>query len=100
MKFLCLICAEKMMEHMPEPDAERHYEEYREFTEAISKSGHFIGVNRLLPPMPRPRSGCGKARFRSPTARTRKPRSSLAAITASRPRIFRKRSGRPRGSRG
>jgi len=50
MKFLCLICAEKMMEHMPEPDAERHYEEYREFTEAIRKSGHFIGVNRLLPP--------------------------------------------------
>ena len=50
MKFLCLICAEKMMEHMPEADAERHYEEYREFTEAIRKSGHFIGVNRLLPP--------------------------------------------------
>jgi hypothetical protein len=50
MKFLCLICAEKMMEHMPEADAERRYEEYREFTEAIRKSGHFIGVNRLLPP--------------------------------------------------
>ncbi|HEV8554631.1 MAG TPA: YciI family protein [Casimicrobiaceae bacterium] len=50
MKFLCLICAEKMMEHMPEADAERHFEEYREFTEAIRKSGHFNGVNRLLPP--------------------------------------------------
>jgi hypothetical protein len=50
MKFLCLICAEKMMEQMPEADAERHFEEYREFTEAIRKSGHFIGVNRLLPP--------------------------------------------------
>ena len=50
MKFLCLICAEKMMEHMPEADAERHFEEYREFTEAIRKSGSFIGCNRLLPP--------------------------------------------------
>jgi hypothetical protein len=50
MKFLCLICAEKMMEHMAEADAERHYEEYREFTEALRKSGRFIGANRLLPP--------------------------------------------------
>jgi hypothetical protein len=100
MKFLCLICAEKMMEHTPEADAERHFEEYREFTEATRKSGHFIGATGSSPPVPRPRSGCGKARFRSPTARTRKPRSSLAAITSSRPRIFRKRSRWPRGSRG
>jgi hypothetical protein len=50
MKFVCLICAEKMMEHMPKADAERHFDEYREFTAAIRKSGHFIGVNRLLPP--------------------------------------------------
>jgi len=50
MKFLCLICAEKMMEQMPEADAEGHFEEYREFTDAIRKSGHFIGANRLLPP--------------------------------------------------
>ena len=49
MKFLCLICAEKLMEQMPEADAEKHFEEYREFTESIRKSGHFIGVNRLLP---------------------------------------------------
>ena len=49
MKFLCLICAEKLMEQMPEADAERHFEDYREFTESIRKSGHFIGVNRLLP---------------------------------------------------
>ena len=49
MKFLCLICAEKMMEDMPKAEAERHFEEYREFTAAIRKSGHFIGVNRLLP---------------------------------------------------
>ena len=50
MKFLCLICAEKVMEQMPEADAAKHFEEYREFTEAIRKSGHFIGCNRLLPP--------------------------------------------------
>ena len=50
MKFLCLICAKKMMEQMPEADAERHFEEYREFTEAIGNSGGLIGCNRLLPP--------------------------------------------------
>ena len=50
MKFLCLICAEFMMEHMPKADAEKHFDEYREFTEAIRKSGHFIASNRLLPP--------------------------------------------------
>jgi hypothetical protein len=50
MKYLCLIFAETLMEQMPEADAEKHYEEYREFTEAIRKSGHFLGCNRLLPP--------------------------------------------------
>ena len=50
MKFLCLICAEKVMEQMPEADAAKHFEEYREFTAAIRKSGHFVGCNRLLPP--------------------------------------------------
>lgn len=50
MKFLCLVCAEKVMEQMPEADAEKHYRDYTEFTEAIRKSGHFIGCNRLLPP--------------------------------------------------
>jgi hypothetical protein len=50
MKFLCLICAETVMEQMSEGDAEKHYEEYTEFTEEIRKSGHFIGSNRLLPP--------------------------------------------------
>jgi hypothetical protein len=28
MKYLCLICAEKVMEQMPEADAAKHYEEY------------------------------------------------------------------------
>lgn len=50
MKFLCIICAEKVMEHMPAEQAERHYDDYAEFTRAIRGSGHFIGCNRLLPP--------------------------------------------------
>ena len=50
MKYLCLICAETVMEQMTEADAERHYDEYAEFTREIRASGHFAGVNRLLPP--------------------------------------------------
>jgi hypothetical protein len=50
MKFLCIICAEKVMEHLTEADAARHFEEYREFTDAIRASGHLIDCNRLLPP--------------------------------------------------
>jgi hypothetical protein len=50
MKFLCLICAENVMEQMSQADAARHYDEYRDFTAAIRKSGHFVGCNRLLPP--------------------------------------------------
>jgi hypothetical protein len=50
MKYLCLICAEKVMEQMPAADAAKHYEEYREFTDSIRASGHLVSVNRLLPP--------------------------------------------------
>ena len=50
MKYLCLICAEKVMEQMSEADAKQHYEEYREFTDAIRASGHLIACNRLQPP--------------------------------------------------
>jgi len=50
MKFLCLICAETLMEQMSKADADRHYRDYAEFTEAIRRSGHYIGCNRLLPP--------------------------------------------------
>ncbi len=50
MKYLCLICAEKMMEQMPEADAEQHYQDYAEFTKTIRSSGHLVGCNRLLPP--------------------------------------------------
>jgi hypothetical protein len=49
MKFLCLICAEKVMEQMPEAEAERHYEEYAEFTQSIRRSGHYVSSNRLTP---------------------------------------------------
>jgi hypothetical protein len=50
MKYLCLICAEKVMEHMPEAEATRHFQEYASFTESIKNSGHFVSANRLLPP--------------------------------------------------
>jgi hypothetical protein len=50
MKYLCLICAEKVMEQMSEGDAAKHYEEYTEFTDSIRESGHFVGCNRLVPP--------------------------------------------------
>lgn len=50
MRFLCLICAEKVMEQMPQADADAHYLEYAEFTKDIRRSGHFVDCNRLLPP--------------------------------------------------
>lgn len=50
MKFLCLIAAEKVMEQMTEADALRHYEEYREFTDDIRRSGHLVSCHRLVPP--------------------------------------------------
>lgn len=50
MKYLCLICAETVMEQMSEADAERHYDEYREFTEEVRRSGAFLSANRLQPP--------------------------------------------------
>jgi hypothetical protein len=49
MKFLCLICAETVMEGKPEADAAKLFQEYAEFTERIKRSGHFIGANRLKP---------------------------------------------------
>ena len=50
MKVLCLICADKMMEHLHPGDAAQHYRDYKAFTDAIKASGHFISANRLLPP--------------------------------------------------
>ena len=50
MKFLCLICAEKVMEQMSETDAERHFDEYTRFTDDIRASGQYVDCNRLKPP--------------------------------------------------
>ncbi|MGY6277916.1 YciI family protein [Methylomonas sp. MgM2] len=49
MKYLCLICAETVMEQMTESDADKHFDEYAAFTQAIKDSGHYLGCNRLLP---------------------------------------------------
>lgn len=50
MKFLCLICAEKVMEQMSEAVAEKHYQDYEAFIAETRRSGHYVGGNRLLPP--------------------------------------------------
>jgi hypothetical protein len=50
MKYLCLICAEKVMEQMTDEAAEKHFQEYTEFTNDIKASGHYLSCNRLLPP--------------------------------------------------
>jgi hypothetical protein len=50
MKFLCLICAEKVMEQMDAATAEKHFQDYEVFIDGIRKSGHYVGSNRLLPP--------------------------------------------------
>lgn len=50
MKYLCLICAETVMEQMDSGVAEQHFNEYSEFTQNIRESGHYLGCNRLLPP--------------------------------------------------
>jgi hypothetical protein len=49
MKFICLICAETVMEQMSEAEAERHFQEYMEFTKDIKRNGHFVSANRLTP---------------------------------------------------
>ena len=50
MKFLCLICAQTLMEDMSEHDAAQHFEEYREFTEELRRDGTLVAADRLLPP--------------------------------------------------
>jgi hypothetical protein len=50
MKYLCLICAERVMEQMTPDEAAAHYEEYREFIEEIRRSGTYVTCHRLLPP--------------------------------------------------
>lgn len=50
MKYLCLICADKLMEDMSQTDADQHYRDYAEFTEALRRNGQLVACNRLLPP--------------------------------------------------
>jgi hypothetical protein len=50
MKYLCLICADTLMEHMTAAAAEKHYRDYTVFTEEIRRSGNFVACNRLLVP--------------------------------------------------
>lgn len=50
MKYICLICAENMMEHFTEAEAQAQYQEYAELTEDLRRRGQFIGGNRLKPP--------------------------------------------------
>ena len=44
MKFLCLICAEVMMEQMPAAAAEKHYEEYADHVRESTNQAVSIGV--------------------------------------------------------
>lgn len=50
MKFICLISAETMMEHLSEADAAALFQDYAVFTARIRASGQFVSANRLLPP--------------------------------------------------
>jgi hypothetical protein len=49
MRFLCIICAEKMMEDMSAHDAAEHYAEYSRFTSDLRQNGQLVDCNRLLP---------------------------------------------------
>jgi hypothetical protein len=48
-QFLCLICAETLMEQMSPAEAKRHLAQYRALTADLRKRGQLIGCNRLLP---------------------------------------------------
>ena len=49
MKYLCLICAEIVLEQMSEAEAEKHLQDYAVFNESIKKNGHYLTANRLKP---------------------------------------------------
>jgi len=49
MKYLCLICAETVVDQMSEADARACCEDYREFIDTLRASGHYVDCNRLLP---------------------------------------------------
>ncbi len=49
MKYLCLICAETVMEYMEPAEAAAQFDEYRGLIEELVESGHYAGCNRLQP---------------------------------------------------
>ncbi|MGH7555348.1 MAG: YciI family protein [Longimicrobiales bacterium] len=50
MKYLCLIYSpESALQSMPKADVDAMVAEYVAFSDAIKKSGHFVGGNRLQP---------------------------------------------------
>ena len=50
MKYLCLICADRLMEDMSPAEANQHYQDYAQLTENLRRNGQLISSNRLLPP--------------------------------------------------
>jgi len=50
MKYLCLIYSdETIWPKAPKADTDKMMSEYLDFTDAIKKSGHYVGGNRLQP---------------------------------------------------
>jgi len=49
MRYLCIICAEKVMEMMTPAEAEKHFQEYEALFGKLRKGGHLVSVNRLMP---------------------------------------------------
>jgi hypothetical protein len=50
MPYLCLIAAERLLEHLPADEAEQHLAAYRGFMDDIRRSGHYLACQRLQPP--------------------------------------------------
>jgi len=50
MQYMLMIAADQMMEHFTADEAARQYEEYREFTEQLRRSGQLVSCNRLKTP--------------------------------------------------
>lgn len=49
MKYLCLICAETVIDYMSEAEARQHYDEYMALASDLQQDGRLLGANRLLP---------------------------------------------------
>ncbi len=48
-RFLCLICAETLMEQMSKAESRRHLAQYHVLTDRLRKTRRLVGCNRLLP---------------------------------------------------